>query len=573
MLSAISLGAAVQGGRDAVAQFESISIAADARIDNLDELKAELGARPAESAARILIRAYLKWGDLFPDRLVGDFALILWDARQRRILATRDPFGVRPLFYRTTKRGCCFASHTTNLISTLSEQADLDDGMVVEYLLWRFKTQEATFFREIREVRAGHVLTMTAVDRKTTRYWFPPAPRLDLEGRSRDEVFEELRSVFRKSVLRRIRSENPVVIHVSGGLDSPSIATAADGLLLAGHQVAPGLVGASAVYPGLEGDESRLIDTVARHIHFPVERWDGTRSNPIDIVAPAREAPGSRMTTTSGTEGDIEIAQRHNATVILSGIAGDDLMAVFGFTRDLLSRGAWRGAWGSISPPGAGVRTVLGRVRMVAAQFLPTSVQRFRARTTADVPEWLSPQFHRLSREIATDDATDFRFSSHVRRNIWKRLTGPQGRRSIGSMQAKAMPLGKEYRYPFLDRELVDFVFSIPATCLPGPVKYARIHREAFRSMLPPEIVDNLVKAELTPVVKNRVLQALPRIERLLTQGPWASERYVNRAAANRFLRVVAGPAKVQTRDWWRIWRIATLEAWLRTRLGYSDPS
>ena len=87
--------------------------------------------------------------------------------------------------------------------------------------------------------------------------------------------------------------------------------------------------------------------------------------------------------------------------------------------------------------------------------------------------------------------------------------------------------------------------------------------------MLPPKIADRFGKAEFSPAVANRVRQAAPLIERLFATGDWLCQKYVARDAALRFYRGVTSSNSTRGMDWWRVWGIATLEAWMRSVFGY----
>jgi asparagine synthase (glutamine-hydrolysing) len=560
--------------RMVVGRLDHVSILADARIDNIDELRSSTGCDRDDTVGRVLAGAYLKWGELFPDRLVGDFAVLVWDAGQRRVFAARDPFGVRPLVYRHSDERLWVASQTPQLLPGFDGVPELNDDAIVEYVLRRPKTIDSTFFRAIREVIPGHVLVVSQGASKLIRYWRPPAPRGDLEGCTRDDLFFELRRRFQVSVRRRLQSKRPVIVHVSGGLDSSAIAMAADGLLTTGESGAPNIAGAAAVYPGLACDESPFIDAVAEAIHFPIERWDARKSDPIDIIEPSLHAPGARTTTTSGSDGDIQIARRRGGGVILSGLGGDDVMMADGFVRDLFTRRQWReGIKAMLFPPGMTLGSRFGRAKRLTGQFLPTSVRRYRARAAAVIPAWLAPRFRNLARELAVRDPPDLPFSSQVQRQAWSRLSATGNSQAIGAMQLNAEPLGLEYRFPYLDRELVEFALNLPSKCLPGAVAYARIHREAFRPILPAKIVDRQGKGEFTPALVSRVRDARALIEDLLWGQTWESGEYVDQYAARRFWRSVTDPGReANSSEWWQLWRMATLEVWIRRILRYRSP-
>jgi asparagine synthase (glutamine-hydrolysing) len=553
-------------------EFRHVSLVAHARVDNVEELRLATGGEPGASLVDTVARAYLKWGVDFPAQVAGDFAIVLWDSLERRLVACRDPFGVYPLVYRVGDGTFWFASHVEQLLGTLAGIPALDQRAVVEHLTWTFRSHDATFFRDVRQVPAGHVFQAgPATTARMTRYWYPPGA-ISSVGDQR-ELHEELRRLFHQSVRRRLASHGTTVVHVSGGLDSSSIAIAADRLLQLGTPPAAKVIGASEVYPGLACDESPFIDAVAASVRFPIERWDGTRSEATDLTDPYRDGPGGQMTTTSGHDGDVLIAQRTGSRVVLSGLGGDDLMMYAGFIRDLIMRGQVGAAFRAIFlASGNSPRALMRRSRIVAGYFLPATVRRARARAAFEVPPWLAPDLHDAARDLAPEAEPEaaLTFLSYVQRRAWMRLTTPVIARSTWAMQRKAMSLGFEYRHPYYDRDLVNFVLTMPVSSLPGPERFGRIHRGAFREMLPPEVANRYGKAEFTPALRNRVLLARPIIEDRLFGDGWVSDRYLRRNELRRFWqRLVDRPMDARPLDWWRLWAAATLEAWMRREMGY----
>lgn len=546
-------------------QLAHVALVADARIDNLDELRRALGSGSEQPTAEVLIRAYLKWGAAFPDRITGDFALVLWDAGKNQLLACRDPFGVRPLFYRASSGAISAASRIEQILRTLASRPALDDQMIVEHLLWRYKATDATFFREIRQVRPGHVLTATESGIRLERYWFPPARQSSAKGMSREDCSGEVRRLFSQSVQRRLSSSSPVMIHVSGGLDSSAIAVVADRIARSGELPGLSLRGVAGLHAGLACDERTFIDAVARGIQFPIEHWDGNDVDSDDLRDPTIECPGG-LPMIGGTKGDISIAQRRGARVILSGIGGDQLMMPIGVTQDMLASHDWSAAIQALFFfENATIRSRLERLRTVAAQSAPLLLRQLVRKARAESPDWLAPNLRSLARDLTLPERSDVTFSSYRQEHGWNRLESQNTARSVDSFQRLGGKLGVEYRFPYLDRDLVRFVLTIPYPHWPRPEPFARLHRSLLGDLLPPEIVGRFGKAEFTPALRNRIRRSEQLIRSLIYQGPWASEQYVRRSKAEElWVRVTQDPENVPTLDWRRVWGIVTLETWLR---------
>ena len=127
-----------------------------------------------------------------------------------------------------------------------------------------------------------------------------------------------------------------------------------------------------------------------------------------------------------------------------------------------------------------------------------------------------------------------------------------------------------EFRFPYLDRDLVQFVLRMPYRNWPHASTFARLHRAPLADLLPSEVSERFGKAEFTPALENRVRSATPLVESILHDGEWASGDYVDRRLAQRFWRSVSdGRLHVTSLAWRQVWAVATLESWLRKILGY----
>jgi asparagine synthase (glutamine-hydrolysing) len=555
-----------QGPRAPPCAIGEIAVAFDARIDNLGDLCATLRLNPKPSLSELLLSAYRAWGESFVDHLRGDFAVILWDSQLGRLLAARDPFGVRPLFFLQRDSRIWLASEVSTILEMSGGQTAVNRQRVVEYLVGSYKSPDATFFRDVRELPPGHTLTTTGSRTDVRRYWFPPSRQLNVAATDREDCHRRFRELFLQSVRRRLATDGPTAIHVSGGLDSSSIAGAANHLIGTLGWPGSAAVGVAGIYPGLACDERGFIGAVARHVRFPIEEWDAGDSDPIDLLDPLRSEPGGRITQRGGTMGDIALAHKHGSGVILSGVGGDEIGMVTGIVKDMIANGDLTGAIKEmLFFPDATLRSRAWRLKRLALQFAPESFLELDARVRADVPDWLAPDLRKTAREVAVPERSQISFSSQVQRSIWSRVASVQTARVVGRLQQQALSNGVEYRFPFLDRDLVDFVLAIPYEHWPRIAPFARLHREPLADLLPPEVTQRIGKAEFTPALANRCRRAEMVIRGLVGAGPWASVRYVDLERARRLCAALFDQdARVAPSGWARLWNIAALEAWLR---------
>jgi asparagine synthase (glutamine-hydrolysing) len=549
-----------------------IRIVVDARIDNELALRTALAVEHA-TLSELLVRAYLTWGDEFATKLSGDFALVLWDATTQKLLAARDPFGIRPLFYQVSRQEIRLAGSVRQLLTASGETPILNDQRIVEYLLGRYGTTDASFFRHVRELPAGHILIATAANVSLRRYWYPPVSGSRSSCVSRREYHEEFRRLFIESVSERLRSDTPVIIHVSGGLDSSSIACAADAIERAGNLPTPYIRGAAALHPGLPCDEGPFIDAVARRVRFPIERWDATAvgAEDLDLIDSSIVQPGLRALYRGGTTGDVIIARSHRASVILTGTGGDEIGAVVGFVKDLLADHQWASVIEELLFfPGATMRTRVGRLKQVVRQSLPAAVLRWNASLRAAVPVWLAPGMHQLAKDLAFADPPNGSFPSHLATHVWERVTSPRLERVVTQYQEYSSGQGLEYRFPFLDKELVTFVLTVPYEHWPRPRTCARLHREALADLLPPKIQQRFEKADFTSAVVNRIRNAQTQIQAIVGAASWHSGRYVDHGEARRLCRsVLSDKNPINPEDWLSLWSIVSLETWMRRAFEY----
>jgi len=200
-------------------------IAFNGEIYNYLELRSALSWDfRTNTDTEVLLAAYATWGPACLDRLLGMFAFLIWDSRERRLFAARDRFGVKPLYLHESDGALRVASEIKALHAA-GVPARPDAAAWASYLSHGLHDHsEGTFWESVRALPGGCFLTWKDGQTSITR-WYDLAERIDPEPDSRTdgEVREEYRALLEESVRLRFRSDVPVGINLSGGLDSSTL--------------------------------------------------------------------------------------------------------------------------------------------------------------------------------------------------------------------------------------------------------------------------------------------------------------------------------------------------------------
>jgi asparagine synthase (glutamine-hydrolysing) len=209
-------------------------IVADARIDDRQTLIEQLDSRQEGSDRKktltdveLILQAYLRWGDDCADRLLGDFAFVIWDDRQQRLFCARDHFGVKP-FYYSQVGNCLLISNTLDCLRQHPQvSSKLNDRTIGDLLLFDMNYDlETTVFADIQRLPAAHTLTWSPERGvKIGRYWTMPVPELIRYSNPQDYL-DRFQELMGQSVGDRLRTDR-VASFFTGGLDSTTITATA----------------------------------------------------------------------------------------------------------------------------------------------------------------------------------------------------------------------------------------------------------------------------------------------------------------------------------------------------------
>jgi asparagine synthase (glutamine-hydrolysing) len=208
-------------------EAHGITAVQNGEIFNYRELRRELQRDRhhlwTSGDTEVLTHLYALHGERFVERLRGMFAVALWDSARGRLVLARDPYGIKPLYYRETGDELQFASELRAL-----PRGEIDLDALEAFLAFNSVPGPLTIFRGVRKLPPGHLLTWEKGRIEVVRY-ARPAPVFADEVRHDDEaeLVEELRARLRDSVRAHLVSDVPVGVLLSGGVDSSALAALA----------------------------------------------------------------------------------------------------------------------------------------------------------------------------------------------------------------------------------------------------------------------------------------------------------------------------------------------------------
>jgi asparagine synthase (glutamine-hydrolysing) len=224
-LSIIDLGGGHQPMSD---REEAVWVIFNGEIYNFHEVRSELESYGhvfrTNSDTEVIIHGYKQWGDEVLNRLNGMFGLAIWDERQRRLVLARDPFGIKPVYYRIDGGRLYFGSEMRPIRAMMPDGSEIDPTAANLFLRYRYTPSPYSIIKTIRKLAPGTKLIVQSGSYEVSRWYrFKPSPFVP--PKSPGEAREELLALYKGAVKRQLISDVPIGLLLSGGIDS--------GLLLA----------------------------------------------------------------------------------------------------------------------------------------------------------------------------------------------------------------------------------------------------------------------------------------------------------------------------------------------------
>lgn len=556
----------------------ALCLTLDGRIDNRAELRCWLDAKGLalrdDSDAELVLRAYQCWGEDCPNRLLGDFAFAIWDARNQRLFCARDYVGVKPFYYHRSASFFAFGSEIRAVLALDAVPRRLNESRLADFLVEELdrEDEESTFYQDIQRLPAGHSLTISPGRFHLRDYWDLKAPPVLKLGSLR-EYGEAFREIFVDAVRCRLRSTHPVGSTLSGGIDSSSVVCTIRELL------ASELKQPLHTISLIDADEAKCGETP--YIR-EVLRGGGLTPHIIrsdQVAAMTRQMADSdepfEIFTYFTNWFGFDAARKAGVRVLLDGISGDHIIPPYTYLASLLRSRQWnilRRELAFGSREFGESRLSILRTHALAPMLpgLFEVWQRLRGRKPRPYPEGscINPDFA-LRMRIPE------RFESK-RQKLWT------ASRDIGTLHAwsftcgvlpfffehsgrLAATLGVEARHPFSDRRVIEFFLSLPLhmkTYTPLP---KRVIREGMHGVLPEMVRGRTLLADTGGAFMTSLLKQDPVLSRpeQFKRALGAAQGYVNLDALEAEKnRVNSGFPEAGD----SVWQALNLALWLGSR-------
>lgn len=576
------------GGQPMHSADGQMTVTFNGEIYNYAELKEQLtalgGQFQTSSDTEVILEGYRIWGPDCLARFDGMFAFALWDNQQRRLFCARDRFGKKPFFYTVQQGRLYFASELTGIEQLRHLSLTMNPQAVMRYLAYEYVPTPHSVYTEVQSLPPSHMLLLQDGNLSISRYWDMPMPD-ESDKRSDNELCEELRFLLSRAVRRRMVSDVPLGVFLSGGIDSSIVA----GLMA--RQSSTAIKTFSIGFSEASYDESRYARIVAKA--FATDHHERV----LSAEECADTLPGiiSRMDVPMA---DASVAPtwllsgvtREKVTVALGGDGADELWA--GYEHYIGFKVAqWYNA-----APSALRRGIIEPL----AQLLPSSAGYINPRLAvatflraAHAPAWQRVQtmltaFTPDMQESILDDAFKAQQPGFLAPEV---LFAPTREHyDHWQPQNAATPLARafhvyarqfmlddilvkvdrcsmlhslEVRAPFLDKDAAEFAARLPVSRKLHGFKRKWLLKKAFAELLPDEILYRNKRGFQIPVAQWLRGRMRPLMEDLLNESTLKAQGIFNYQAVRALMdEHVSGRADLRK----PLWTLLVFQLWWRAR-------
>ncbi len=457
----------------------------------------------SKSDTEVLLQMFIRYGAECLSQFRGMFAFAVWDSKERSLFAARDPFGIKPLYFKKNQERFLFASEIKSILACEGNGWRIDHRALADYLTFQYTLDERTLFRNIRKLQPGCWMEVRQNGScREEKYW---APTFSKREGDHNQAAEDLLELLEKSVSIQLRSDVPLGGHLSGGLDTAAIASLASENLEAPFKTfTAGFGNEGGIYDDTQaaGNSAAYLET--EHFEINLDHNDFI-SGFIDLIWALDEpvaAPGAIP------QFFVSKLASQKVKVVLGGQGADEMFG--GYARYYLlylERALQKAVTGRSSHLGMGLHSLLpglSQLRnygpMIKAFlgngfFGPTDERYFSLIRRQDDP------LRMLENDVCGclggyDSFAHFEecFNAPGEIELLDKILNFETCVWLPALlqveDRTSMFWSVESRVPFLDTEIADFAFSLPAAVKFRSGKLKGVLRQAVKGILPKAVVN-----------------------------------------------------------------------------------
>jgi len=479
-------------------------VSLDGRIDNFSEIcgRLEISAH-SSSDSSIVLAAFERWGEACFSHLVGDWAIALWWNKDLALYLARDHAGTRTLFFRNSGGHITWATCLESLFP-LETSPSFDMDYAACYLTG-LPTENRTVYTDAKAILPSHYLRFQAGAAVQRAHWQSLAVEA-IRYRTDLEYEEHFLTLFKQSVDRRTGPGSPILAQLSGGMDSTGIVCLSDHMRRESGGSTQDLLDTVSFFDDSEPSWNEkpyftLVEQKRGKSGFHVETSPEDRTF-TPLLVSGRDTPYLSLDNSNQVREArlLECVKGRGYTTILSGFGGDEVLGgiptplpeladhLWSFRYSKLMRQIVR--WCSIDRSPA-LYLFAEVLRFTFSLYRPPHLDK------RHIPLWLSSSTRRRALEI----------SQQQRKELKRTFSICQRPSSINNALTWCATMESspchhpgfysrfEYRYPYLDRDLVEFLFALPREQLVIPGRRRALMRRALKGIVPEEILERRRKA------------------------------------------------------------------------------
>ena len=467
---------------------------------NFRELRHELESYGhtfhTHSDTEVLLHAYVEWGEECVQHLNGIFAFALWDEQKQHLLLARDHLGVKPLFYAQRGSAILFGSELKVLLAHPLVQAEVDADGLAEILTF-VRTPGSGIYRDVHELRPGHMAVCRENGMRITRYWaLRSAPHSD----DLQATTEHIRMLLEDTVKRQLIADVPIVTLLSGGLDSSGLtALTANEFQREGKDLHTYSIDftdsaqhflSSPLHPSLDAPWVERVSKYVGTQHHTIMVDASALVENLLVPLYAHDFPTAGQMTSSLYL--LFKAMKQEATVALSGESADEVFGGYPWFHSEAALKAQTFPW---------LPAFLGRMESTMSWLSADILQKVHP------TEHIERQYRQAIAEVPQlngEDALEARRREMFYLNLTHFLPFLLERKDRMSMAT-----GFEARVPFCDYRLVEYVWNIPWEMKTADAIEKGILRRAFAHVLPKDVLNR--KKSAYPSAQNPAYEKMTR--------------------------------------------------------------